>query len=268
MLISSRMTKPAIHLYGKALLLLLLLALNGVLVTTNAQSGSRNHTVGGKPSVKAWVVTYKTSMETIRPVSGPLSHEDSLQQFSLEMAKAMAGSSKQPQMKSYLTEHKLRVEMNGIFASTEAGDKTTNLSYVFDKNSKTAYQVHLLRSRMLELREKDTTVVISLEDCEVSLLPDTCTIAGILCKKAIVRFRPLPQGQELLVWYAPTLPAMYWGDYNYLKKIPGCALAIETEKNNLRAGIKAETVTQMQVPAALFGPPAGYTIDRGMLGFR
>lgn len=228
-----------------------------------AQSAAGKKTPGAK--IPAWEITYAMALEPLKTDTAAQASADSLQQFALAMMKAMSSrKNSDPSLRSYVTARKLRVETNGFSPSIELGDKTTGKAYVFTRNNKTAYRVQLARPKLMNLPPNDSLVVITADNCEVSLLPDTCTIAGLHCKKAVVRVTPLPGKQLIQVWYAPELPALYWGEYNYLKKIPGCALAIQTETNGMLAGIKAATVKKVQVEAASFELPAGYSVTQGL----
>jgi GLPGLI family protein len=228
-----------------------------------AQSAAGKKMPGTK--IPAWEITYALALEPLKTDTTAGAAADSLQLFALAMMEAMSSrKNNDPSLRGYVTTRKIRVETNGFSPSVELGDKTTGKAYVFTRNNKTAYQVQLARPKLLNLPPNDSLVVITADDCAINLLPDTCTIAGLHCKKAVVRVIPLPGEQLIQVWYAPELPALYWGEYNYLKKIPGCALAIQTESNGMLAGIKAATVKKIQVEAARFELPAGYSVTQGL----
>lgn len=54
-------------------------------------------------------------------------------------------------------------------------------------------------------------------------------IAGYNCKLAKIHFAVDQQtNTDLIIWYTEDLPNLYWGEYAYLKNIPGAALEIST----------------------------------------
>lgn len=64
-------------------------------------------------------------------------------------------------------------------------------------------------------------------------------IAGYKCKLAKIELgEDSNQKYEISIWYTEAIPTIYWGEYAYLKKIPGAALEIST----LGLGIVADSV--------------------------
>lgn len=55
------------------------------------------------------------------------------------------------------------------------------------------------------------------------------SIAGYKCKLAKIELgRNSNQKYEIIIWYTDAIPTIYWGEYAYLKKLPGAALEIST----------------------------------------
>lgn len=81
------------------------------------------------------------------------------------------------------------------------------------------------------------------------------TIAGYTCKLA--KINVIEDGSSTTtidVWYTEEIPSTYWGDYSYLKNIPGAALEISTSG----IGIQASTIEATD-DRALFTVPEDYT---------
>lgn len=100
----------------------------------------------------------------------------------------------------------------------------------------------------------------------VSLLPDTMSIAGYLCKKAVIRYTPAPipgdeEHQAVEIWYTPDLPPFYLPPFSYLQKIPGATLRVAIEKGaGLKDGYVAMKISRKQVPPSFFDVPKGVHI--------
>jgi GLPGLI family protein len=81
------------------------------------------------------------------------------------------------------------------------------------------------------------------------------TIAGYKCKLALITAVEDEENQtQIQVWYTESLPPAYWGEYAYLKNIPGAALEISTSG----IGIQASEV-QPEADLNIFSIPEGYT---------
>src|SRR5690606_5526473 len=81
------------------------------------------------------------------------------------------------------------------------------------------------------------------------------TIAGYKCKLALITAVEDEENQaKIHVWYTELLPPVYWGEYAYLKNIPGAALEIPTSG----IGIQASEV-QPEADLNIFTIPQEYT---------
>jgi len=81
------------------------------------------------------------------------------------------------------------------------------------------------------------------------------TISGYSCKLAIITAVEDEENQaKIQVWYTESLPPAYWGEYAYLKNIPGAALEISTSG----IGIQASEV-QPDADLNIFTIPREYT---------
>ncbi|WP_159451825.1 WG repeat-containing protein [Sphingobacterium psychroaquaticum] len=79
-------------------------------------------------------------------------------------------------------------------------------------------------------------------------------IAGYACKLAQLNLRhDTPEEDPIIVdiWYTEKIPVLYWGDFDYLEKLPGAALSISSSGNGfIAANVIAENVelSQFEVP--------------------
>jgi len=85
----------------------------------------------------------------------------------------------------------------------------------------------------------------------------TKTIAGYPCKLAIINTDPESEDNEsqIEIWYTEKIPVLYWGQFSFLKNVPGAALAITVGEN----GFVAFNIAQESVPASFFEIPESYT---------
>src|SRR5690606_4415211 len=67
---------------------------------------------------------------------------------------------------------------------------------------------------------------------------ETNVIAGKTCKLAQIEFGA--EVGHINVWYSEEVPTAYWGDYPYLKELPGAALEVISQG----VGIQALSVTE------------------------
>lgn len=82
-------------------------------------------------------------------------------------------------------------------------------------------------------------------------------IAGYTCKLAQVSINDTEEEDTptiIDVWYTEKLPNLYWGDFEYLEKIPGAMLSISVEGN----GFRAQNVQAEEVAASEFTIPEDY----------
>lgn len=81
------------------------------------------------------------------------------------------------------------------------------------------------------------------------------TISGYSCKLAVITAVEDEETQaKIQVWYTESLPPAYWGEYAYLKNIPGAALEISTSG----IGIQASEI-QLEADLNIFTIPQEYT---------
>lgn len=172
----------------------------------------------------------------------------------LEFLKALSsGKDDKPQLLCYVTADRLRVEQNALISSVYIGNKVDSTCYVYSGHTKTAYKTLLAAPAFIDLG--DSITVLTADDYKINFEAETKIIAGITCKKAVIDI-----GAKMTVWYAEHIPQLYWDKYAYLQRIPGCALAIQTEQSEMLIGIKAASVKELEVDEHLFKVPEGYEI--------
>lgn len=89
----------------------------------------------------------------------------------------------------------------------------------------------------------------------ITFVPDKSkSIAGQICKLAQIHFDQA--AAHIDIWYSEEIPAAYWGDYPYLKELPGAALEIVTHG----IGIQARAVTETEDNADIFTVPLHYSL--------
>lgn len=210
-------------------------------------------------TTKAWQLTFKAVMEM--PKSDASADSDSSDFIIKEFAEALTSYQKKdttPALRCFLTDTRLRVETNGLFQTIELGNKKDSSSFVFTAGDSTATKTTLLRPNLAYIG--DSLIVLDDSSYRISFTKDTASFAGILCKKARIEILPL-EDSDIIVWYAPNLPKMYWDKYNYLAHIPGCALAVLTQSGGTQLGIKAVIAREVNIPQSLFEVPKGYKIS-------
>jgi GLPGLI family protein len=96
------------------------------------------------------------------------------------------------------------------------------------------------------------------EDITFSFLPETKTIAGYQCKKAIGKHR---DGTTFTAWYTTDLEPEN-KDFQYTTKaLPGLAMEYETTLGNLKVTYTVSKVSLAPVPASKFDlPKSGFRI--------
>jgi GLPGLI family protein len=209
--------------------------------------------------VKAWKISYQTVFEMSKS-DKPMSAEDSM---GLVFLQSMTESKKGLPLIIYTTGNRMRIEQNGaLSAYVQVSNKVDSSSYILYDEEKRAEQMPIASPKIYSSDiVNDSFVVVSSDDFELTFVNETKTIAGITCSKANFEHPSKPELGVLTIWYSKEIPAVYWGEYDYLMRLPGAALAIETETKGMIAGIRAITIEQAPVEEHIFIPPADYKIN-------
>lgn len=97
--------------------------------------------------------------------------------------------------------------------------------------------------------------IIGASELPIEFTQQEKVIAGYSCKLAIINVDTEEESTTLHIWYSPELPTTYWGEYYYLKNIPGGALEISTSG----VGIVANDITIVK-DKNIFDIPKNYTL--------
>jgi GLPGLI family protein len=209
--------------------------------------------------VKAWKISYQTVFEMSKKDKA-MSLEDSM---GLAFLQSMAESKKGLPLIIYTTGNRMRIEQNGALSSyVQVSNKADSSSYILYEEEKRAEQMPIAAPKIYSSDfVDDSLVIVSSDEFKLTFVNETKTIAGITCSKANFEHPSKPELGVLTIWYSKEIPMVYWGEYDYLMRLPGAALAIETETKGMIAGIRAITVEQPTVSELIFVPPADYKIN-------
>ncbi|MDM8177343.1 MULTISPECIES: WG repeat-containing protein [Olivibacter] len=212
--------------------------------------------------VKAWVVGYDIAFDMPRKDSETMTEEEQQMVAMMELGKAMSGAKEgEPLLKAYVTANKMRIEQKGIVSSVQISNLEDSISYNLYAETETAYRTALATPKVSTEMKGDSMIVVSSADGKLRFSDETMEIHGFSCKKAILEMNVGDVKQDMTIWYAEKLPKLFWGEYDYLEKIPGMALKISTNTNGMDVGIKAASVKEELVDDTLFTIPAHYTIE-------
>lgn len=136
----------------------------------------------------------------------------------------------------------------------ELTDKKNNIQYLVYPASTQYYKNERPENVPLalaeELENSDNELPFEFTDQTKEIAGYTCKLAKMIFEEEEAPNTPI----TLEVWYTEKLPSVYWGEYYYLKNIPGAALEITT----MGIGISADKVAIDNSPN-LFDIPDHYT---------
>ncbi|GAA4803340.1 hypothetical protein GCM10023231_35420 [Olivibacter ginsenosidimutans] len=191
-----------------------------------------------------------------------LSEEDKRMMALMELGKAMSGADEEkPLLEAYISDKHIRVEQGGIFSTIQVSNLNDSTSYRLDTASKVAYRIPLASPKISSEMVGDSLVVTSTADRKIHLTEDTMTIAGYVCKKAIMEVAVGEEAPQITIWYAENLPKLFWGEYDYLEDIPGLTMKVSTKANGMDVGIKVGSVKETLVDNQIFEIPSDYTVE-------
>lgn len=165
-------------------------------------------------------------------------------------------------------------------------DKKENAYFPLDSINKATYPI-ALRSWQVAAKEKDKIYLagnhnffdngLVLKNNFIQLLPETKTIAGVVCKKASLVLNPLDDENidlQITLWYNETIPAFGLYENIFADVFPGAVMEFIIEGGY---GLKTTKAQQVTVPKNFLNFPYGfviladkfdyydYTRDRGQL---
>ncbi|MCA5006003.1 WG repeat-containing protein [Sphingobacterium bovistauri] len=105
-------------------------------------------------------------------------------------------------------------------------DKEKDEYYTIYPNDKSYYLNTTQRDKFIGTETNATFI----SELPIEFIPNQeKEIAGYKCKLAKITLSDSDENSaDLNIWYTETLPQAYWGEYGYLKNIPGAALEIST----------------------------------------
>ncbi|WP_333576905.1 WG repeat-containing protein [Sphingobacterium sp. Lzh-3] len=172
-----------------------------------------------------------------------------------EFIKILAGN-KETLMHAFISKDQMRIENLLFGKSIQISNISEGSSFLLDEINKTYTATELATGKLIETGTNEGDNYAYSGDFEISLVPNQKKIiAGITCEKATFNLTGSQDPQtEITVWYAPNLPKLYWGTYDYLEKVPGAALYI----GSAGLGIQATKVEEITFDKSLFEIPADY----------
>lgn len=126
---------------------------------------------------------------------------------------------------------------------------------ITDNNTHTVVRLDSANSRFTKLDFESTNMLagpINLENKE------TAIIAGFPCKLAIMEIESEEEGTEpaiVEIWYTEKIPQIVWGEYQYLRDVPGAVLKISTAG----ASFFAIDIKKIKTPNNFFQIPDNFT---------
>lgn len=216
---------------------------------------------------KLFKIDYKLALS-----SETLTQADTTEDNSLALLSALAAAFVEddtPQVQAWVNQNFIRVETQGITQTNQIQitNRNTEDSYILHPSMQ-AYTKTTDATDKVNIHEtEDDIAVTSTADLPIRFVADTSkTIAGLPCKLAVLEFdsdefdAALTEDTKLEIWYNESLPSLYWGEYAYLKNIPGAALYIGA----FGIGIEASAVNEIDFDPSLFEIPEDYTLQENI----
>lgn len=208
-------------------------------------------------------IDYKLALSEIMLQDEATESDDESQLMMALLAEAFGADGK-PQVQAWVNKQFIRVETQGIGENIQITDRNAGESYILYPSVKTYTKSEDAVDKVNIYETEDDIVVTSTADFPIRFVADTSkTIAGYPCKLAVLQFEAeeleldSTEEAQLEIWYNESLPSLYWGEYAYLKDIPGAALYIGA----FGIGIEASAVNEVAFDATLFDIPEEYTLQ-------
>lgn len=157
-----------------------------------------------------------------------------------------------PIAEAWTSNENIRVSSSLYDDTYQVTNKKTGESFLIDPSNETYIPIPAVTSGVLGILEQPNTTGLSY----TIIKGKTKKIANYNCKLAVFEVGiPGSSNQQIEVWFTDKIPSLYWGEYDYLEKIPGVALHI----SSMGIGIQAQQITVEKNDPTLFEIPAGYT---------
>ncbi|MBD1430353.1 hypothetical protein [Sphingobacterium litopenaei] len=136
-----------------------------------------------------------------------------------------------PLTQIWVNKHFVRAETS-LFSNTyELNNKIDQLTFIVYPETKEYYKTDGLNDKLLDFGDSiklASELPIKFVDGQEK------KIAGYTCKLAKIIVNE-DHTSTIHIWYTEDLPQVYWGEYAYLKNIPGAALEISTSGIGIQA---------------------------------
>jgi|GEM_PF-94220 len=183
------------------------------------------------------------------------------EQMALAFALAFAGDG-DPVIEATFNRDFIRVQNTKLTESVEISDIKKQQSYLLYPSYKSYAEKDFFADKVVLTGATDDELSAAATADFPITYDDKSTkvIQGMICHKATIEIG-VPEGVDMGgfdpkvdIWYSKDLPPLFWGEYSYLRKLPGAALNIST--NGI--GIEAMSVSKQPYDATLFTIPADY----------
>lgn len=181
---------------------------------------------------------------------------------------AISFSDLSPEMKEMeaMLPKSLTVYFKGQSTRSEMPSAMGNTITIANEKTKEFYILMDMMGQKTAIRQTEADLKAlkaeqDVKDVKVSLLPDTRTIAGYTCKKAVITFTMKNEKESLTCFYAPELPSV--GNKNAgpgFDQIKGMMMEYQMNLNGIKMNILARKVRAEKVDDSRFTVPEGYTI--------
>lgn len=170
-------------------------------------------------------------------------------------------------LRAYVTKDYLRIEEYGFAENIQIIDIQDSTSFVYlpseiaSGGQKIAYATSPTVPKIVFSDDLNTEpVIVSGDDMELELTDDVQIIEGRTCHLA--RFK-VDKENEIWVWYDKSLPQLFFGEYDYLERVPGLPLKIvnKSHAGNLEGGVVANKVEFVKVNSSIFELPEGFKLS-------
>lgn len=205
-------------------------------------------------SVEAWKISFRSS---VTPIHTDTTEDGIMDQYLLQ-AMLSSDSTNQEFLTCYLAGDKMRIENRSLSGGIYLVNKEDTTFYLLDTSSKQASQ---LPKGFPQVETTDDSVIVyDSTQFKMTLTGDTQTIAGFVCKKAMIS-TPYPT-DSIEVWFTGQLPNFYWVKDTYMNQLPGCPLKIMMKSDNfLYIGLEVKSVQRIKVDPYIFEVPGDYNIE-------
>lgn len=160
-----------------------------------------------------------------------------------------------PAVQAWVNKDFIRVETNSLYETTQITDKNSDESYILYPSMKQYTATSDASDKIIIDDSNEELVASTAADFPIEFVEgEQKKILGYTCKLARILISQEGDAQAIEIWYTEQIPSLYWGEYAYLKQLPGAALSIGTSG----IGIAASEIKAENLKKSLFELPADY----------